>query len=62
MAPAILSRGLRKVYRVFQKSPGFGGAIRGLFHRRYEEVNAVAGVDLEIAPGELVGFLGPNGA
>ena len=62
MAPAILTRGLKKVYRVFQKEPGFGGALRGLFHRRYQEVSAVAGVDLEIAPGELVGFLGPNGA
>lgn len=62
MAPAILTRGLRKSYRVFQKDPGLRGALRGLFHRRYEEVTAVGGVDLEIAPGELVGFLGPNGA
>ena len=62
MPPAIQTRALRKTYRVFQKSPGFGGAVRGLFHRRYQEVTAVDGVDLEIEPGELVGFLGPNGA
>ncbi|MCX6935309.1 MAG: ATP-binding cassette domain-containing protein [Verrucomicrobia bacterium] len=62
MEPAIVTRGLRKVYRVFRKELGLGGAIRGLFHRRYDEVAAVDGVDLEIAPGELVGFLGPNGA
>ncbi|NDB95226.1 MAG: ATP-binding cassette domain-containing protein [Verrucomicrobia bacterium] len=62
MEPAILTRGLRKTYRVFEKKPGLGGAIRGLFQRQYKEVVAVDGVDLEIAPGELVGFLGPNGA
>ena len=45
-----------------KKKPGLGGAIRGLFHRRYDDLVAVESVDLEIAPGELVGFLGPNGA
>ena len=62
MPPAILVRELRKTYRVFQKTPGFTGALRGLFHRRYQEVSAVGGVSFEIEPGELVGFLGPNGA
>ena len=60
--PAIVARGLGKVYRVGKKDPGLAGALRGLFHRRHEERVAVDGVDLEIAPGELVGFLGPNGA
>jgi len=62
MEPAILTRGLRKTYRVFEKKPGLGGAVRGLFQRQYKDLVAVDGVDLEIAPGELVGFLGPNGA
>jgi ABC-2 type transport system ATP-binding protein len=38
---------------------------RGLartFRKRKQEVHAVVGVDLDIAPGEIVGFLGPNGA
>ncbi|GAB3755570.1 ATP-binding cassette domain-containing protein [Microlunatus parietis] len=30
--------------------------------REKVEVNAVAGVDLDVAEGEIVGFLGPNGA
>ena len=30
--------------------------------RRYGNVAAVGGVDLEVAPGEVVGLLGPNGA
>ncbi len=62
MDPVITTRGLRKIYRVFEKEPGFRGAIRGLFSRRCREVAAVDGVDLEIGPGEMVGFLGPNGA
>ncbi|GLU50041.1 ATP-binding cassette domain-containing protein [Nocardiopsis ansamitocini] len=34
---------------------------RGL-HKRYDEVEAVKGVDFEVEPGEIFGFLGPNGA
>src|SRR3954464_3121952 len=38
---------------------------RGLartFRKKKQEVRAVVGVDLDVAPGEIVGFLGPNGA
>lgn len=35
--------------------------LRGLV-RRYQEVEAVRGIDLDVAPGETFGFLGPNGA
>jgi len=30
--------------------------------KRYDEVEAVRGIDLEVHPGETFGFLGPNGA
>ena len=62
MAPVIQAHGLRRAYRIYEKDPGFLGAVRGLFSRRHREVAAVDGIDLEIGTGELVGFLGPNGA
>jgi ABC-2 type transport system ATP-binding protein len=36
-------------------------AVRGLA-KRYGSIEALAGVDLEVGEGELVGLLGPNGA
>jgi ABC-2 type transport system ATP-binding protein len=36
-------------------------AVNGLV-KRYDKVTAVAGIDLEVARGEIFGFLGPNGA
>ena len=60
--PIIEAVGLTKTYRVAQKKPGFLGAVRGLFRRRYKDVRAVADVSFSIEPGEMVAFLGPNGA
>jgi ABC-2 type transport system ATP-binding protein len=62
MPPLIEAAGLTKTYRVFQKSPGLLGAVRGLFSRDYKEVHAVRDVSFAIEPGEMVAFLGPNGA
>src|SRR5215510_3225683 len=60
--PVIQVNGLTKTFRTYKKQPGFAGAIRGLFHRQYEQTVAVKEVSFSIEPGELVGFLGPNGA
>ncbi len=42
--------------------PGLAGAFLDLFSRRHETVRAVDGIDLEVEPGEVVGYIGPNGA
>src|SRR5437588_4058370 len=42
-----------------QTSPAI--AVDGLT-KHFDEVEAVRGVDFEVAPGEVFGFLGPNGA
>lgn len=60
--PLIEVKGLTKTFRTYKKSPGFTGAVRGLFHRKYEQTVAVKDVSFSVEEGELVGFLGPNGA
>ena len=60
--PAIEVKGLTKAFRTYKKQPGFSGALRGLWRRKYEQTVAVKDVNFSIEPGELVGFLGPNGA
>ena len=60
--PAIEVSHLTKAFRTYKKLPGFAGAVKGLFHRQYEQTLAVNDVSFKIEPGELVGFLGPNGA
>jgi ABC-2 type transport system ATP-binding protein len=60
--PVIEVNGLTKTFRTYKKQPGFAGAVKGLFHRTYEQIVAVNNVSFAIEPGEFVGFLGPNGA
>ena len=58
----IVVRELSKVYRVHKRPPGLAAALRSVFRRKYESVQALDRLTCEIAAGERVGFLGPNGA
>lgn len=58
----IVVESLEKRFQVAERSPGFVGALSGVFRRRYRTVDALAGVDFRIDAGELVGYIGPNGA
>lgn len=60
--PVIDVQGLTKTFRTYKKQPGFTGAVKGLFRRKYETTYAVKEVAFQVEEGELVGFLGPNGA
>src|SRR5688572_26344682 len=60
--PVIDVQGLTKAFRTYKKQPGFSGAVKGLFSRKYETTYAVKEVNFQVEEGELVGFLGPNGA
>lgn len=53
---------LTKVFRIPKKEPGLGGAIRSLFAPRYEFKTAVDQVSFELDAGEIVGYIGVNGA
>lgn len=58
----IESRGLTKEFKSYTSRPGLSGAFRDLFNRHYKTMRAVDGIDLQIEPGEIVGYIGENGA
>lgn len=59
---AIQVENLRKVFRVSQKQPGVLGAVKALFDPRFEEKVAVDEISFNVAAGEVVGYIGVNGA
>jgi ABC-2 type transport system ATP-binding protein len=59
---AISAENLAKVYRIPQKDPGVRGALKALVRPRYTDKVAVAGISFQIEPGEVVGYIGVNGA
>jgi ABC-2 type transport system ATP-binding protein len=58
----IQAHDLTKVFRTVKKKPGVAGAISALIRPRYERKTAVDGVSFSIDAGELVGYIGVNGA
>src|SRR5579863_6481946 len=62
MPPIIEVAELSKEFRTFRRRPGVMGALQNLFVREYVTVHAVDRVSFTIEPGEMVGYIGANGA
>ena len=53
---------ISKIFKKPIRKEGLSGMIGALFSRKYEEVRAVDGISFDIAEGEIVGYIGANGA
>ena len=51
-----------KTYRVMKRQAGFGSAVKALFSREHETIQALCDVSFTVGDGEIVGYIGPNGA
>lgn len=58
----IEAKNLVKEYKTIIKDKGILGYIKHLFKPKYEKFTAVDGINFEINEGELVGYIGENGA
>ena len=62
MAKIIEARDLVKEFKVFQRREGVGGAFKDLFKREYCTLKAVDSINFSVEKGEMVGYIGANGA
>jgi ABC-2 type transport system ATP-binding protein len=62
MPPIIDVKDLTKEFRTFRRREGVLGAVQNLFVREYVTVRAVDHVSFAIERGEMVGYIGANGA
>jgi ABC-type uncharacterized transport system ATPase subunit len=53
---------LTKNFILLNRHEGLAGAARDLFSSDYRTIEAVDGISFDIEPGEIVGYIGPNGA
>jgi ABC-2 type transport system ATP-binding protein len=53
---------VRKVFRVTEKQAGMAGSLKALFRPQVRHVTALDGVSFDIEAGEMVGYIGVNGA
>jgi len=58
----IKAEDLNKTFRIYNQGSGIKGYLKSFVKRDYEEIHAVEGLDLEIDEGEMIGYIGSNGA
>ncbi|MDR1735279.1 MAG: ATP-binding cassette domain-containing protein [Oscillospiraceae bacterium] len=51
-----------KDFKIYKRGKGFWGGVKSLFARKDEIKSAVKDISFSIKPGELVGYIGSNGA
>ena len=55
-------KNLSKTFKKPIRDEGLKGMIKALFSRKYEEVKAVDDISFDIEEGEIIGYIGANGA
>ena len=58
----ITVKNLCKTFKKPIRGEGLKGMIKTLFSRKYEPIHAVKDINFDIQPGEIVGYIGANGA
>ncbi|HHW11941.1 MAG TPA: ATP-binding cassette domain-containing protein [Firmicutes bacterium] len=58
----IVVKDLVKEFKVYKKYEGLSGAFKSLFTKEYKVIRAVDGISFEVSEGEIVGYIGVNGA
>ncbi len=62
MKDAIIVNNLQKDFKAYSSRSGLKGAFRDLFTRNYKVLSAVNDINFTIKQGEMVGYIGENGA
>lgn len=53
---------INKTYKVARRDAGLKTAVKSVFSRKYDTIQALDNICLRINDGEMVGYIGPNGA
>lgn len=55
-------KNLCKDFKIYKKDSGLIGAVKGMFSRKYDIKTAVNNISFDIGEGEMIGYIGSNGA